>query len=838
MLSTESKSSQTSSVWLVCGLCAIAASTMIVEIVLTKFVGYKVYHHFIHLIISTVILSFGLAGAYLYLVPTRGADQIGSNWRSAAREAAIYSILLILTVILFCWLPVDPYNATIAPMLRLSAIAIYFALFSLPFFFAGLCISRVLTTSSLSATKVYFFDLSAAAVAAALTPSMLEYVGGYGSIGIAAALGIVAFFAFQKAAGKIQAVASVFWSVAFAAVATLLAIYPQWALDKYGFDIRSAKDEKVRVVLTGDFKGVARTYWTPLARIDISKTGWSNSIHFLYGLLPEKDTPKLEGRFVLVDGGAHTRQFKVTGKLEDQPFFSKVLWASPYIIKPDAEDTLIIGGGGGIDILVGKYFHVKRIDALELNPANYKHLLLGQDDPESALYQPWLVSTDRTKVRIFNTEARHYFSMHPAGGYDIIQASGVDTLTAVASGALANSDNYLYTLDAVKSYARLLKPGGLLSLTHWRFQPPQLGLRMFLTYLEYLEQTGNTTPYRNLMVVGNDWVDTIMKTTPFTEPEVQRIRDWATKGHIAVIFDPLRKTNEGPGVTKLEAIYDQLAYANPAERKKLLDAMQDDVAPVTDDRPYFYQMGKGIHLMGSSIWASDAMLAIYVTFVFVLILIFAPLLKTRPLKLSPPLVSSLGFFAFCGFGFLLFEVSIIQLFSVFVGGPIYSLAVVLVSVLAGYSMGCLLANSMRPQRSIFLIVGIAIFLMLLVASASLPGVLTSLMSCNWTLRIIISGLAAFLMSFIIGIPVSLAMEAIKRNESLTHTVPWMWGVSSGFNALGSACFILISQRIGIAATLGVSAGLYLLATILFALFGPTEKPEKIVAETDTQASLA
>ena len=61
------KETQTKSFWLVCGLCAIAASTMIVEIVLTKFVGYKVYHHFIHLIISTVILSFGMAGAYLYL---------------------------------------------------------------------------------------------------------------------------------------------------------------------------------------------------------------------------------------------------------------------------------------------------------------------------------------------------------------------------------------------------------------------------------------------------------------------------------------------------------------------------------------------------------------------------------------------------------------------------------------------------------------------------------------------------------------------------------------------------------------------------------------------------
>ncbi|MFA6209777.1 MAG: hypothetical protein WCT03_07070 [Candidatus Obscuribacterales bacterium] len=809
-----------SSFWLICGLCAIAASTMIVEIVLTKFVGYKVYHHFIHLIISTVILSFGMAGAYLYLAPKTQLN----DWSAASREAALYSVLLAITVVLFCWMPIDPYNFSIALWLRLSSIAIYFAMFAVPFFFAGLCISRVLASSNISATRVYFFDLSAAALAASLTPTILEHTGGYGSIGIASLLGIFAYFAFQKAAGKFRALESALWTVAFLAASALLLVYPAWAVQKYGFDIRSAKDGSGRKTMVGDFGGLARSYWTPLARIDVSKTGWSNRLDFLFGIVPDKNTAKMEGRFISVDGGANTRQFKSSGKLEEQPFFSKVLWASPYVLKPEAKDALVIGGGGGVDIIVGKYHKVAKLDALELNPATYKHLLLGQEDPEAALYQPWLTTNESTKVTILNTEARHFASMHPDGQYDIIQASGVDTLTAVASGALANSDNYLYTVDAVRGYAHMLKPGGVLSLTHWVSEPPQLELRMFLTYIKYLEESGNKAPQKNLIVLANNWVNTIMKTTPFTEEEVQRVREWASLSNIRVLYDPFHDASKDAAIKPDELIFEKLANADSSERQKMVDALPYNVKPVTDDCPYFYQLSKELSFWGSSNFVSDSILAVYVAVAFVLVLIFAPLLKTRPLNFSSKLGSSLGFFASCGFAFLLFEVSIIQLFSVFVGGPVYSLAVVLVSVLAGYSVGCLFASYLKAKRSVFVIVGLVIFAMLLAASAGLPAMLNGLMASDWPTRISISCAVAFVMSFVVGIPVSLAMESVKNDSSIGNTVPWMWGVSSGFNALGAACFVLITQSIGIAATLSVAAALYLFGTLLFALLGPLVRP--------------
>lgn len=819
--------------WILCGLCGIAASTMCVEIVLTKFVGYKVFYHFINLIITTVILSFGAAGTYLYLKQSKSdagsVDATESStdaapppathdeWKSAAREAALYSVLLIASILLFCWMPLDPYNIQLNAIVRVSSLALYFVVFAFPFFFAGLCINRVLANSSIPATKVYCFDLAAAALAAAVTPAVLEGFGGYGTIAASSALGFFAFFAFLKASNSFSSKTIILWSTAFVAGIALLLAYPGWALKKYGFDIRSSKEPILRESFKNEFHGIQQTYWNPLARIDASGTTLTSNTVLLYGYPQGANAPKMEGRLVIVDGSAPTRQFAANGDFKDHSFFKDILWASPYILKPDAKDVLVIGGGGGVDITIGKYFGIPRISVLELNPSTYKHLLLGQGDPESQRYQPWLQSNDKTKVTIYNKEARHFASLQKEHSYDVIQASGVDTLTAVASGALANSDNYLYTIDAVRSYFKMLKEDGLLSLTHWRFQPPQLGLRMFVTYLEFLDEIGIEKPWQHLLVIGNSWTDTILKPTPFTEPELERIRQWCKENGNVLVFDPGNKTSTSPGVAKEEIIYQQIAYAAPKKRQELLDKYIFKVDPATDDKPYFYQISRNQSIIGSYRWVSETLLAVYIALLLALLLSFAPLLKLRSHKLTAEGAANLAFFAISGFSFLLFEVTIIQLFSIFVGGPTYSLAVVLVAVLGGYALGSFLAGKLPIKRSTFFIVGIVLCALLLLAFAGLSKTLTSLMFLPFEARVIVCASITFFMSVITGIPVTLAMEAVKRSDS--KLVPWMWGVSSAFNALGSSVFVFVGQQIGINAILAVSALLYLCACTIFALFG-------------------
>jgi hypothetical protein len=80
------------------------------------------------------------------------------------------------------------------------------------------------------------------------------------------------------------------------------------------------------------------------------------------------------------------------------------------------------------------------------------------------------------------------------------------------------------------------------------------------------------------------------------------------------------------------------------------------------------------------------------------------------------------------------------------------------------------------------------------------------LACCAAITIFISCLA--------GLPVPLAMEAAKR--AYDREIAWFWGINCAFNALGAACFPLITFQIGIKATLAIVAVIYLVACILFA----------------------
>ena len=62
--------------------------------------------------------------------------------------------------------------------------------------------------------------------------------------------------------------------------------------------------------------------------------------------------------------------------------------------------------------------------------------------------------------------------------YDLIQLSGVDTLSATQSGSFALHENYLYTTEAMHDYLDALVPGGRVTFTRWLMTPPRHTLRL------------------------------------------------------------------------------------------------------------------------------------------------------------------------------------------------------------------------------------------------------------------------------------------------------------------------------------------------------------------------
>lgn len=817
---------QRASPWLLVGVFAVSASTLLVEVAITKFFSSKVHYHYTYVIISTVIFGFGVAGVYVFLRSRRLGKRADASWSWLSNMAAVYSIAIIVAVIVFCWLPIDPAAGLLKPWVRKMSLPIYFVLFAIPMFFAGVCVSYTLTVSTRPVMTIYFWDLLGAAVGAALCPLLLVHAGGYGSIAIAALLGMAGALAFGRIASqRREGTVAFIWTLFVVALGALL-FYPGWAQRQYGFDIRSSKDYGFHEPFLADFQGIKSTYWNAVARVDISHTARSSSYYYLYGLAESAYDLEIPGRLILLDGGANTRQFRVNGPIDEQSFLGDALWASGYIARPNPERVLVIGGGGGIDILVAKYFGTPEIHVAEINPAVYANLTGQSDDPDRDDYLPWYVSDETSQVTVHQSEGRYFSTTQPDESFDLIQGSAVDTLTATTAGGKALAENYLYTLEAVDEFYRLLRPGGVLSLTHWRFPRPTMALRMFLTYLECMEAVGSEEPWKHVVVIGGGWTDSLLKKSPFTESELEVIRRWVEKTGRVLLFDPYRRTIEQPNIERSEWVYSRIGFLDSERRDAILESYPFEVRPVTDDRPYFYDVNKSGGIV-SLFNNNKTVLIIFLGGVAAAFaLAFLPLILAirggRSSGRSRRLVQQAVFFALCGFAFLLYETAIISRFAVFVGGPLYSLSVVLVSVLTGYAAGSWFARYLRLSSATFAVLGVLLLGIFVFSHVFLPGLIRAAMPLPFPWRIACCAVFTLIVTICTALPVTLAMNAARMWHG--SVVAWMWGVSSAFNVLGALSFVPLTHIIGVSNTILLVGVIYLIANVGFAFSSALREP--------------
>jgi SAM-dependent methyltransferase len=845
------------------GLFLVSAASLLFEILLTKFFGSKLEHHYTFAIISTAMLGFGSAGVFVHLRPGSFPTDDGPSPKVLGRYAYWFALSCLIVIPVFCFLPVDPLFADWRGVI---ALPLFFLMFALPFFFVGVCVSYTLIAAKQGPGIIYFWDLLGAGLGAAVAASAISSLTGYGATVMVALLGVAGALFYWHATGSLPWKYSLPWRIPLAiALCVGVLAYPGLARGIYGHDIFSMKYGLLRKALLVDFQGIEMSFWNAIARIDVSKTGDSRERSYRGGIAHRFDTVDLPGRFILVDGGASTRQFALHAPAPEQEFLKNSLWAAPYVPRSadsPPEKALVIGAGGGVDVLVAKAFGTKHVDAIELNPDTYRVLLGLPQDPMRDRYSPWILSDERTSVNLLNTEARHW--CHTLGGeetYDVIEASGVDTLTAIRSAANALSENFLYTEDAVADYYRLLKPGGILSLSHGYSSPASLTLRKFVTYLTFLEKHGVQRPGDSLVFIFDSyWENGLLKKGAFTKDEIARLEAYAAANHYRFIYHPLQPDDTPPvrplgdAFSKLDdATYDELAKyyapfidplretvtqkdlpfiplaraANAEEREKILSQMRWDVRPSTDERPYFYFVGTNQHTWLSAIDGAFVYPQPAVRWMFLCALlasaalVAAPILVRRKAKLEggnatarKQVVAALPFFALSGFAFMLVENVAFLNLTLFVGGPLYSLSIVLPSVLIGYAFGSLATEKylVRSSRSFGIMVGLFVLGAVLYASAIRFG-LPHLIGTSWGLRVFASIVLTLPLGALLGVPVPWYMSSLKTSDA--RSLAWMWAVSSAFNVLGSMLFVPICFAMGRTPITLFAAAIYL-AAILWA----------------------
>jgi hypothetical protein len=262
------------------------------------------------------------------------------------------------------------------------------------------------------------------------------------------------------------------------------------------FDVSNTKGHDADTVLFSKWNSFSR-----VAVYDRSHGDWSLSSTYK-GARPDT-------RFMDIDSAASTPIVRFDGDLSKVEYLKYELTGLAYHLVDPGFIALVIGPGGGRDLLTALVFDAGRVDGVEVNPIIANDVMLGHfRDFSGAIY-------DNPKVHVVVDDGRSFIRRSDER-YDIIQASLVDTWAATAAGAYTLTENTLYTKEAFEDYYDHLSDRGLLTITRWVFD----GLRLVSLAQAACEARGCTAS-DHLAVIQQDRVATFLFTkTPFTPHDV------------------------------------------------------------------------------------------------------------------------------------------------------------------------------------------------------------------------------------------------------------------------------------------------------------------------------
>ncbi len=441
-----------------------------------------------------------------------------------------------------------------------------------------------------------------------------------------------------------------------------------------------------------------------------------------------------------------------------KPFSTAV--ETPYVLL-DRPRVLIIGAGGGRDLFMAGVHDATDVVAAEINPATYQAMAPGGIAYE---YSGRIYTNRGTKVH--NIDGRHLIKNQPPESRDLIVLNGIDTFAALATGAFAFAENYLYTQDAIVDYLKVLKPGGIINFNRWfeGKERPRETLRLFLMSMDALRSLGVKDPTKHVIIGHVDgWGIMLIKRTPFEAAEERKVLDYFPEHRIHAFYTPRWKKR-------------------PEELNPL------DLA-------------------------AEAFFV--VLFIFVPLLVFRQ--KGEPLFPSGLKIPFVSYFAALGLGFIFIEITLMQRFTLALGSPIYSVSVGLATILIASGAGSQLSGRFRSwagtDERLIQILGILVALYLVGMVGGGTPLLNSLVPCSFPVRVALSALLLAPVAVCLGVFFPTGLLLIGERSS--QAVAWAWGINSGFTVLGSIVTILIAQFLGFNTVLLLAAALYLLAPLAY-----------------------
>jgi len=747
------------------GLFLTTLSLLQFELFLTRIFSVTMWYHFAFMAIS--LAMFGLAAGAIFIELMKKGE--------AHAMLANFGLLFALTsAICFAaqlYIPVDPETEIVWT-------ALAFILAAIPFVFAGMVVCVALTRFPRHTGALYAADLAGSAAGCILTIPILNHIHAPTAVILNAGIAALAAFAWPSN-GKTR------W-IAGSCGALLLSL--------------GAINQSVKLVDIQWLKGGRNSHdglyekWNAFSRIHVRELG---SQPFGWGLSSRYRAKREIGQLYLdIDSGAATVITKFDGNLNAVEHLKYDVTALAHYLR-NPTSVLVIGIGGGRDILTSLAFGQRHVTGVEINP-DILRLLTRRFGQYSGSLQ------NNPDVTLVHDEARSYVA-RSLESYGIIQASLIDTWAATSAGAYVLTENGLYTKEAWLTFLTHLTPDGILTMSRWYYeaQPAEI-LRLAALATASLMDIGVADPRQHVIIVRNQDVATIMVAKrPFSAADI----DTVTKISKAMEFQPVLTPRfaERP---EFEAI------STPGQYEHLIRTYPLNIEAPTDDSPFFFHMLRAGDLLKRSTFQGMNQLNLRAVNVLgrslaivsglSAIAIIAPLVFRRKVREARS-IRLMIYFAAIGLAFMMVEIGQLERLIVFLGHPIYGLTVVLFVLLLASSCGSFYSSRMRPWMWL-LPVALAAFIF------ASPSVTYQLTAASTPVRIAVSALLLFPSGFFMGMAFPLGIsKAVSVNEGAPTA--WYWGVNGAFSVISSVLAVAVAVFWGVTVTLLVGLGAYILALI-------------------------
>ena len=802
----------------------LAGSIIAYEITLVRLFSIAQWHHFAHMIISLALLGFGASGTAISLVQRwlmgngSKTDEVNRRFHNAYTICGLlYSINVVGCFVLHQYVPFNPLMLVWQPNQVLSIFVLYLIL-ALPFFFGAACIGLALLRFAGNINRLYFFDLFGSSIGALGIIVTMYLIPPAQNLTLISTVGFCAVLIANWKSWKTRQ-----WR-RIVPITGLAAVFISYLLFN-PISIKISPYKGLSSVLNFPDAQILDERHSPFGVLHVVRSEFIRAVPGLSLNTQHPVQPQL-GLFTDADGMTAITDFK--GDLSKLGYLGETTSALAYhLIEPP--HVLVLGAGGGGDVLNALYHGAVSVDAVELNPQVLELVAKEHKDFAGHIYAP----DSPYPVQVHVAEARG-FVRATTKRYDLIQIALLDSVSASAAGTHALSESYLYTVEAFTDLYQHLKPGGIISITRWLKTPPRDMIRLFATAVEALEQNDGVVPAQQLAMIRGWRTGTLLiKKGGFDTTDRGAIQNFCRERSFDLAYYPQMLEAEANRYNQLtEPIYFRAAQAILSnDRKQFYEGYPFNIRPTTDNRPYFFQflrvgsLVQMVRTVGRSAipfieWGYLLLIATLIQAVLAgLALILIPLFFLKREASSPTAHDSsftnwrvFSYFLSLGVGFMFIEMSFIQKFLLLLANPTYAVAVVLCAFLLFAGLGSLFSLKLRAigrlrQYPIAIAIGM-LSVLALVYLQLLPPIFHHFLASSDTLKIVVSIALIAPLAFFMGMPFPLGIDWLQRHHP--HLIAWAWAINGYASVVSAILATCLAITFGFNVVILLAVGIYLI----------------------------